>query len=396
MYGTAATVPVLDVPDVDLATLIGHRRRRLLAEMRRADVDAIVLMNPVSLRYAADWREYALFQAHIPTCVLVLRADGSTVMFGAYADHDSIDEFRPGHHPNVFDSGPDTVATAEGFAADVLATVGPRPRLAVERLNPSCLDALVERGASVIDAEPLVEWARAVKSEHELTCMRHAIAVAEAAMTTMRSAVRPGVRENELFGILHQVNVANDGDWIDGRMLCSGPRTNPWYQESSSRRLEDGDLLAFDTDMIGPFGYCADISRTWLVGDGSPSALQVDRYQRAHAEVEHNAALLRPGLSFKEFSDQAFTQDDEFVAHRYACAAHGVGMSDEWPRIWYRHDWAAHGYDGEFVANMVLSVESYVGSDRGGPGVKLEQMYLVTEDGAVALSTYPYEAALLG
>lgn len=197
------------------------------------------------------------------------------------------------------------------------------------------------------------------------------------------------------MAILHQVNIANGGDWIDGRMLCSGPRTNPWYQEASPRRLENGDLLAFDTDMIGPNGYCADISRTWLSGHGNPTAVRRDRYRRAHAEIEHNAALIHPGTTFRELSDTAFRQPAEFITNRYACLAHGVGMSDEWPRVYYRHDWDAHGYDGVIEPNMVLSVESFVGSDQGGPGVKLEQMYVVTDHGPQPLSTYPYEPSLL-
>ncbi|NND76409.1 MAG: aminopeptidase P family protein [Ilumatobacter sp.] len=389
-------VPIVPAPPVDVGRLRAHRVGRLREQLAEHDVDAIVLTNPVSLRYAADWREYALFQAHIPTYYLVMDSDGRLTMFGAYAtDHPTIDEFRAAHHPNVFDGGLDTEATAAGFADDIAGVVGTGARLAVERVNPTCVDALRCHGFDVVDAEPLVEIARSIKSTDEIICIRHAIAVAEAAITTMRERAVPGLSENELMATLHQVNIANDGDWIDGRMLCSGERTNPWYQEASSRRLRAGEFLAFDTDMIGPFGYCADISRTWVVGDGEPTAEQRDRYRRAHDEIDQFADLLAPGRSFRELSDAAMRQPDEFVAHRYACLAHGVGMSDEWPRIHHRCDWDAHGYDGEVRADMVLSVESFVGSDRGGPGVKLEQMYLVGERGASPLSTYPYEHALL-
>ncbi len=390
------SVPIVPPPPVDVQRLRSHRVGRLCAQLAGRDVDAIVLTNPVSLRYAADWREYALFQSHIPTYYLVMDRDGRLTMFGAYATaHPTIDEFRVAHHPNVFDGGLDTAVTAAGFADDIAAVVGRGTRLAVERVNPTCVDALHRLGFDVIDAEPLVEIARSVKSSDEIVCIRHAIAVAEAAIATMRERAVPGVSENELMAALHQVNIANDGDWIDGRMLCSGERTNPWYQEASARRLRAGEFLAFDTDMIGPFGYCADISRTWVVGDGGPTAEQRDRYRRAHDEIHHFAELLVPGRSFRELSDAAMRQPDEFVAHRYACLAHGVGMSDEWPRIHHRCDRDAHGYDGEVRADMVLSVESFVGSDRGGPGVKLEQMYLVGERGATALSTYPFEPTLL-
>ena len=46
-------------------------------------------------------------------------------------------------------------------------------------------------------------------------------------------------------------------------------------------------------------------------------------------------------------------------------------------------------------AGMVVSVESFVGSDRGGPGVKLEQMYVIGDEATTALSSYPYEEELL-
>jgi Xaa-Pro dipeptidase len=388
--------PILQPPTVDLAALRAHRVRRLGAQMAAHQIDALVLTNPVSLRYAADWREYALFQSHIPTYYLVITTDGRLTLFGAYRqEHPTIHQFRVAHHPNVFDSGLDTLASATGFAGDIAEVAGSGARIGLERVNPSCVNALAARGFDIVDAEPLVERARAIKSHEELTCIRHAIAVAESAIATMRESAVPGTTENELMAVLHQVNIANDGDWIDGRMLCSGPRTNPWYQEAGTRRLENGDLLAFDTDMIGPNGYCADISRTWLVGDSAPTATQRDLYIRAHAEIEHNAALLHPGATFRELSEKAFRQPDEFIANRYACIAHGVGMSDEWPRVYYSQDWDAHGCDGAIEPSMVVSVESFVGSDQGGPGVKLEQMYLITEHEPQLLSTHPFEPSLL-
>ncbi len=389
--------PIVQPPTVDHGALRSHRVGRLCAQMTSHHVDGLVLTNPVSLRYAADWREYALFQSHIPTYYLVVTADARLTLFGAYRQqHATIHEFRVAHHPNVFDSGLDNLATATAFAVDIVNITGTGTRIGVERVNPSCVNALAARGIEVVDAEPLVEQARAIKNDEELTCIRHAIAVAETAIATMRDIALPGASENELMAVLHQVNIANDGEWIDGRMLCSGPRTNPWYQEAGTRKLDGGDLLAFDTDMIGPNGYCADISRTWLIGDNDPTSTQRNLYARAHAEIEHNAALLRPGLTYRELSDNAYRQPDEFIANRYACLAHGVGMSDEWPRIYYTQDWEAHGYNGTLDAGMVVSVESFTGSENGGPGVKLEQMYLLTEHEAVPLSTYPFEAGLLG
>ena len=81
-------------------------------------------------------------------------------------------------------------------------------------------------------------------------------------MAAMRQALRPGISEQALWAELHAGNIARGGEWIETRLLASGPRTNPWFQECSSRVIEAGELVGFDTDLIGPYGYCADISRT--------------------------------------------------------------------------------------------------------------------------------------
>lgn len=389
------SVPVLEPPVVDVTSLRAYRLSRLTAEMRTADAALAVLTNPVSLRYASDWREYLPYQSHIPTYTLFVTADGDLTMFGAYAkEHEVIDSFGPTHGLNGFDGGLDQTRRVERFVADVLSVAGHGARVALEPLNPSAALALADAGLDVIDAEPLVEAAKFVKSPDEITCIRHSIAVAETALGLLRSQP-PGASENELLALLHHVNVANNGEWIDGRMLCSGPRTNPWYQQSSTRLVEPGDLVAVDTDMVGPFGYTADISRTWVAGDVPPTDEQRDRYRRAHGEIAHNASLLEPGRTFRELTDKAFRQHDEFVSRRYTCLAHGVGLTDEYPRVVYPQDWDAEGYDGELVAGAVLTVESFVGSEHGGPGVKLEDMYLVTDAGAERLSGFPFERDLL-
>jgi len=386
----------VEPPDVDLVALRSYRLARLVDQMQRCHVDLLVLRNPVSLRYAADWREYLPYQSHIPTYTLFVDADGGMVLFGAYSEqHPVIDQFRPTHGLNGFDGGLDQEARVERFVHDVIDTVGPAARVAVEPINPSAVHALRDAGLDVVDAEPLVEAAKFVKSADEVTCIRHAIEVARRALDAIAVAARPGVTENQLLAVLSAVNVANDGDWIDGRMLCSGPRTNPWYQMASDRAIEVGDLVAVDTDMVGPFGYSADVSRTWLVGSAESTTEQADRFRRAHDEITHNALLLEPGRTFRELTHKAFRQPDEFVAHRYTCIAHGIGLTDEYPRIVHRQDWDTDGYDGELEAGNVLTVESFVGSEHGGPGVKLEDMYLVTDRGAERLSDIPFDDVLL-
>jgi Xaa-Pro aminopeptidase len=126
-----------------------------------------------------------------------------------------------------------------------------------------------------------------------------------------------------------------------------------------------------------------------VCGD-DPSPDQRDLYKRALEEIWHNTSLLHVGASFAELSQNAYRQPDAYVANRYACVYHGVGMSDEYPKIPYPQDWEWTGYDGELEDGVVLSVESYVGAEGGSQGVKLEQMVRVTSGGVEALSSYPF------
>ena len=113
--------------------------------------------------------------------------------------------------------------------------------------------------------------------------------------------------ENDLWAILHAENIRRGGEWIETRLLASGPRTNPWFQECSARVIEAGDIVAFDTDLIGPYGYCCDISRTWLAGDGRPTNEQRALYAMAEEQIAANMEMLRPGRSIS----RAFARGDE-------------------------------------------------------------------------------------
>jgi Xaa-Pro aminopeptidase len=105
--------------------------------------------------------------------------------------------------------------------------------------------------------------------------------------------------------------------------------------------------------------------------------------------------IIAPGVSFKEYSERAWDIPAEYENGRYYLSAHGVGMTGEYPYLYHRRDYDAAGYDGVFVPNMTICVESYIGHNDGGEGVKLEQHCLVTETGLEPLSSFPFEDALL-
>ena len=117
-------------------------------------------------------------------------------------------------------------------------------------------------------------------------------------MDDMRRAVIPGKTEVDAWAELQKGNFIRGGEWIETRILSSGPRTNPWFQECGPRVMQGGDILAFDTDLIGPYGYCADLSRTWKVGDQPPTPYEKDLYKASYEHIQHNMSLLKPGVSY--------------------------------------------------------------------------------------------------
>jgi len=277
----------------------------------------------------------------------------------------------------------------------VRAHGGGNTRLAMDHCDPLGAAALAEHGVSVPAGQEVLERARCIKFEDEIALMSVSIGVCETGMARMREALEPGMTENQLWSILHQVNIAMGGEWIETRLLASGGRTNPWFQECGDRVIRPGDLVSFDTDMIGPFGYCADISRTYFCGPGRPNGEQRRLYRLAWEQIHHIMDLLGPGLGFREFAEKAFKMPETCAPNRYSVLVHGVGMADEYPHCAHYVDFDKSGYDEVFEPGTTVCVESYVGEVGGDEGVKLEQQVLITETGTLLLSTYPFEDDLL-
>ena len=121
--------------------------------------------------------------------------------------------------------------------------------------------ALAQCGVDILEGQVLTEHARSIKNDNEVKAMRCAIVACEAAVEEMRDVMQPGISENEMCAALHAGNIKRGGEWIETRILSSGPRTNPWFQECGPRIMQNGDVMAFDTDLVGTYGYCCDISK---------------------------------------------------------------------------------------------------------------------------------------
>ena len=391
---------------IDLVAVRSYRLRRLRAEMAAESIDACVLLDPVNIRYATGARNMQVFHARNPARYLFVPQSEPVVLheFAGCAHLaeglETIDEIRPAITASYVAAG-DAIATVEAaWAAQVAVLVrehcGARATVGVERVNAGAALALREEGFRLLDAQGPVERARAIKSAEELKCVRASVGATQLAVARLREAIRPGLTENELWSVLHQGVIALGGEYIETRLLSSGARTNPWFQETGERRLAANELVALDTDVVGCHGYYCDFSRTFHTGPNGPSRKQRELYRFAHEQVHHNLQLLRAGMSFRDYSQRAWPIPERFVANRYFVSAHGCGMTGEYPYLYHSMDFDESGYDGVLEAGMTLCVESYIGEEGADEGVKLEQQLLITDGEPELLSTFPFEPALLG
>ncbi len=390
----------------DLPVMRQYRLDRIVAGLIERDLDAVLLFDPLSIRYATDTTHMQLWNAHNPFRACMVTTDGHMILweYGGYAymsEYNAlVKEVRAGASFFYFATGQRTEEKAEIFAqqiADVLKQrTGSGKRVAVDKIQIAGLRALDALGIKVEDGEELMERVRSIKGRDEILAMRCAIHACEASIAEMRELTTPGITENDVWAELHKSNIRRGGEWIETRLLSSGQRTNPWFQECGPRIIDNNEILAFDTDLIGCYGMCTDISRTWFIGDGQPTQRQKDMHKVAYDHIMTNAELVRPGISFQELTEGGHHLADIYIPQKYGSKFHGVGLCDEWPAIKYPIDWEDRGYSGVLEAGMMLCVEAYVGEVGGPDGIKLEDQLLVTENGYENMVKCPFDAKLMG
>jgi Xaa-Pro dipeptidase len=352
-----------------------------------------------------------LWNTHNPFRACLLCADGHMVMW-EYKNapflvtfNPLVRELRSGATFFYNSTGDRGVMAAQAFARQVdevmRAHVGENRRLAVDKIMVHGLRALERIGFVVEEGEEVTERVRAIKTPDEILAMRCAHHACEASIAGMEAFTREnvpkgGVSEDAIWAELHAGNIRRGGEWIETRLLASGPRTNPWFQECGPRIVQNNEIVAFDTDLIGAYGFCIDISRTWWVGDGRPTHAMVSAFAHARDHMLDHQARLRPGVSIRDLVFGGHQLDAQYQAGKYSCKMHGVGLCDEWPYVNYPEGWMDGAFDAVLEPGMVLCAEALVSPEGGDFSIKLEDQILITETGCENLTRYGFDAMLSG
>lgn len=374
-----------------------ERLHVLQTHLSKSDFGALLLFDPFNIRYATGLSNMQVFSMHKPIRHVLIVSGGGVHAFEFghcefLADATgTVDTIQVADTWLYMFGGQDQERNARRWAssiADIMRREIPRNlKIGVDRIDWMGAGALASFGFEVRSCEELVARARYVKTPLELVAMDEAIASTETGVRQMEAMLAPDRTEAEAMGaFLNGLNAAG-GEHLETRLLNSGERTNPWYQETSERRLRAGDFVCLDTDAIGRHGYCCDISRTFLVPGHKANDQQRHIYALAYEHLQRVMAMVGPGVGLQEIADKVGAPNDEYWT--YTSIGHGCGMSHEYPVIKWGHK-DEERYAQCLMPNSILCVESYCGWKKGGPGVKLEEQLLITETGTRTMSTLAF------
>ena len=399
----------LQLPDLQM--MRKYRWERLTQHIVDRGYGGLLMFDPLNIRYATDSTNMQLWNTHNPFRAVLLCADGYMIIWD-YKNSPFLSTFNPlvreqrsGADLFYFDRGDKVDVAADTFANEVRVVIdehaGSNKRLAVDKIMLHGLRALEAQGFEILDGEEVTEKSRSIKGPDEIRAMRCASHACENSVRAMEDFARANVgngetSEDDIWAVVHAENIRRGGEWIETRLLASGPRTNPWFQECGPRITQANEIISFDTDLIGSYGICVDISRSWWIGDEKPREDMIYAMRHAHEHIMTNMEMLKPGVMIPDLTANSHRLDDRFQKQKYGCLMHGVGLCDEWPLVVYPDQAVAGAFDYPLEAGMVLCVEAAVGAEGADFTIKLEDQVLITEDGYENLTAYPFDAALMG
>ncbi len=389
---------------IDFGALRTSRLERARAVMREQGVDAVFVWRDENVRYLSSLRAIMIQYRASTTYGVFMHRDGDPVLFLSSGELARAERDMPWITRLV----PIPIMDEAGLVEEVVR----------EKVRPVFADHGVLNGKVALDAMtfqqhrayaahlPNVEWVdgdslmnvvRRVKVPQEIALLEEVTALADAVVAAGTEAVRAGVRECEVSAAATHALFRLGGEFghLASPFVASGERMAPPTRFPTDKIIRHGDLVFMD---IGASwnGYFADVGRTVVCGRPSPEQSRV--YRAVYDSLQAGLATIRPGVSCSD------------VARAFRLEAERHGLADRFINLFIGHGIGCapteHPFVGETMpgaedavleAGMVLALEPliWVEGVRGGGGVRIEDMVLVTETGAHVMSRAPYDDRLL-
>jgi Xaa-Pro dipeptidase len=377
---------------------------RLRSAMADRDIGALILLGNNAVTYATgtSWPLGDAGLAHVERPVAVVLIDDEFPhLFLPFREGRAEEAGLPGDHvhPAVYLEFDEGVEIFANLAAELIpGTV----TVAVDELTGAmrrCKQRLFPN-AEPIDAAGVVGAAKLIKTLDEIACINKAVRITDDAMVGVQKALAPGMRQIDLSadfvrrsfelgavaGMLEPIWQVMPRSRSEGTWTTHGDLALPLL--STERELHAGDVLWTDVS-ITYGGYCSDFGRTWIVG-ADPTPRQQAQFHRWRDIMAAVLDVTRAGVTVAELGRAATQANDgsrPWLPHFYL--GHSIGVNAaELPMI---------GTDlgDEFDENcvlepgMVLVLEPVVWEDGTG-GYRSEEIIVITEEGWIKLTDYPY------
>ncbi len=266
--------------------------------------------------------------------------------------------------------------------------------IGVDVVEPPVLFALQKEGIQVLDGQQLMQNARMIKTQDEITLLNTACMMVDAAYEELYRTMRPGMRENECVGLVNKVLYDLGSEHVEGVNAISGERCNPHPHVYTDRVLRPGDPAYFDL-IHAYMGYRTCYYRTFAIG--SASQAQVDAYKRCRDYLDASLSLIKPGATTAEVvkvwpkaEEFGFPNEESCFALQYG---HGVGLS-----VWEKPVFSrmvSLDHPEVIEEGMVFALETFWPATDGWSAARIEEELVVTQDGCDVITRFPAEELMV-
>jgi Xaa-Pro aminopeptidase len=264
----------------------------------------------------------------------------------------------------------------------------------VDLVEVPVLRALEAEGIKVVDGQQLMQQARMIKTQDEITLLTTACMMVDAAYEELYRAMRPGMRENECVALASKVLYELGSEHVEGVNAISGERCSPHPHVYTDRVLRPGDPAYFDL-IHAYMGYRTCYYRTFAIG--SATRAQVDAYQRCRDYLDNAIELVRPGTTTAEVVSVWPTAEEFGFPNEEAAFAlqfgHGVGLS-----VWEKPVFSrlvSLDHPEVIEEGMVFALETFWPASDGWSAARIEEQLVVTKDGCEVITRFPAEELLV-
>lgn len=262
--------------------------------------------------------------------------------------------------------------------------------LAVDVVELPVLFALQKEGIKIVDGQQIMQNARILKTQDEITLLNTACTMVDVAYDRLYENMRPGVRENELVGLASKVLYDLGSEQVEGVNAISGERCSPHPHVFTDRMLRPGDPAYFDL-VHSYMGYRTCYYRTFAIGSATKPL--VDAYKKCRDILDAAIDMIRPGVTtadvvklWPKAQEFGFPDEESCFALQYG---HGIGLS-----VWEKPVFSRMvSFDCPEVIqeNMVFALETFWPSSDGWSAARIEEELVVTKTGCEVLTRFPAE-----